>query len=234
MAGIHLETKRPIEGEDLIQFGRHLVQQGYTVVCTEAFPYNTVSKPDAEEGFVWWQAGAEKLLQDNPEWTGMGRLVWDTSRALDLLLQQDGVDSDRVVVMGHSLGGKMAFYAGSLDDRFAATVSSDFGIGFAFTNWDAPWYLGERIHEPDFPLAHHQLLALHAPRPFLLIGGEADRPASWQYLNEAKRVYDLYGASAALGFFDHASGHRPTEESLRIAYGWLSEQFGLKQRPWDP
>jgi hypothetical protein len=234
MAGLDLSTRQPIEDEELIQFGRHLVQQGYVVVCTEAFPYNTVAEPDDAIGFEWWQAGAEKVLQDNPDWTGMGKLLWDTSRALDLLLDQPDVDADRVVVMGHSLGGKMAFYAGALDDRFKATISSDFGMGFTFTNWDALWYLGERINDPDFGLGHHQLLALQAPRPFLLIGGEADRPATWQYINEAEKVYELYGAECAVGFFDHASGHRPTEESLQIAYAWLAEQFGLEPRPWHP
>jgi predicted esterase len=231
-AGIDLGTHDSIRDGTLIQFGRHLVQQGYTVACTEAFPYNTVPAPEDEAGFAWWQAGAEKLLQDNPSWTGMGRLAWDASRALDLLLDRPGIDADRVAIMGHSLGGKIAFYSGSLDDRFAAAISSDFGMGFGFTNWEAPWYLGERILDADFPLAHHQVLALQAPRPFLLIGGEADRPATWQYIAEAKRIYELYGSSSAVGFFDHASGHRPTEESLHIAYGWLAEQFGLEPRPW--
>jgi pimeloyl-ACP methyl ester carboxylesterase len=193
-----------------------------------------VPAPESEAGFAWWQAGAEKLLKDNPSWTGMGRLAWDASRALDLLLEIPDVDPGRIAVMGHSLGGKIAFYAGALDDRFAATISSDFGMGFSFTNWDALWYLGKKIHHPDFALSHHQLLALQAPRPFLLIGGEADRQASWQYINEARKVYDLYEGASSIGFFDHASGHRPTEESLHIAYGWLTEQFGLTLRPWVP
>ena len=83
-----------------------------------------------------------------------------------------------------------------------------------------------------FTLAHHQLLALHAPRSFLLVGGEADRPASWQYIQEAQKVYRLYGREDAVGFFDHASGHSPTEESLRLAYRWLAEQFSLPEQPW--
>jgi hypothetical protein len=234
MVGLDISTREPLVGESpLIQFARHLAEQGYLVVCTEAFPYNTVSEPEENVGFAWWQKGAEKLLLDHPDWTGMGKLVYDTRRALDLLLAQPTVDPSRVGVMGHSLGGKMSFYAGCLDERFHAVISSDFGMGWSFTNWDAPWYLGKQIKEPGFTLAHHHLLALAAPRPFLLFGGEADRPATWQYLEEARKVYSLYGQSSAIGFFDHGAGHRPTEESLEVAYGWLAEHFGVNPNPWS-
>jgi hypothetical protein len=234
MVGINIETQaRLTEESPLIQFGRHLVEQGYAIVCTEAFPYNTVSEPQKNVGFAWWQKGAEKLLQDNPHWTGIAKLAYDTSRALDLLLAQPHIDPQRVGVMGHSLGGKMAFYAGCLDERFQAIVGSDFGMGWSFTNWSAPWYLGEQINHSDFKLAHHHLLSLFAPKPFLLFGGEADRPATWQYLEEARKVYTLYEKPENIGFFDHATGHRPTEESLHMAYGWLAEQFKVTPHAWS-
>ncbi len=233
MVGYDLQNHQPVVEDRVIQFGRHLVQQGYVVVCPEAFPYNTVQEPEDDRGFAWWEAAAAKLHIDHPNWTGIGKLVWDTQRAMDLLLNQHDVDHDRVGVMGHSLGGKMAFYAGVMDERVMATVCSDFGMGYSFTNWDAPWYLGDQINDPSFPLAHHHLLAIHAPRPFLLIGGEADRPATWQYINEAKQVFSLYNREKAIGFFDHASGHRPTPESLEIAYTWLANQFDLEEQAWE-
>ena len=233
MAGFDLEKRVPRTERPNVHFGRHLVQQGYVVVCTEAFPYNTVPEPEDKVGFAWWQAATDKLLRDNPRWTGIAKLVWDTSRATDLLVSQRGVNPERIVVIGHSLGGKMAFYTGALDERIKAVISSDFGIGWHFTNWDAPWYLGDQIHAPGFALAHHQLLALLAPRSFLLIGGEADRPESWQYIQEAQKVYRLYGKEHAAGFFYHGAGHQPTEESIRIAYRWLAEQFGLRERAYE-
>ena len=233
MAGFDLAARAPLTERDNVQFGRHLVQQGYVVACMEAFPYNTVPEPEEGEGFAWWRAAADRLLADNPGWTGMAKLAWDTRRATDLLLSQPDMDPERTVVIGHSLGGKMAFYAGALDARFKATVSSDFGIGWDFTNWDDPWYLGDQIHAPGFTLAHHQLLALHAPRSFLLIGGEADRPESWQYLQEAQKVYGLYGREHAVGHLYHGTGHQPTDESVRAAYQWLAEQFGVPEQPWE-
>lgn len=223
--GLSLETLIPNEEPGVVQFGRHLAEQGYFVVCTEAFPFNTVPQPEMKVWSSWWEAGAKKLLSDHPHWTGIGKLTADTMRTVDLLLEQREVDPDRIGVMGHSLGGKMAFYAGSVDERLKAIVCSDFGIGWRFTNWEYPWYHGGQIFRKDFTLGHHQLLALAAPKPFFLFGGEADRSASWQYLNEARKVYALYGKPEAIGFFDHASGHRPTRESLKVAYSWLREVF---------
>ena len=76
-----------------------------------------------------------------------------------------------------------------------------------------------------------QLLALNAPRSFLLIGGQYDKPESWQYLKAAHEVYKLYDKQNAVGMFDHATGHQPTQESIDLAYQWLAEQFQLPSAP---
>lgn len=233
MAGYNLKEGQPIFKRRNVQFGRHLVQQGYAVVCTEAFPFNTVPEPINNEGFAWWEAASKKLLTDNPHWTGIGKLIWDTKLATDFLLSQKDIDKERVLIIGQSLGGKMSFCAGTLDERIKAIIGSDFGLGWKFTNWSDKWYYGKQIFEKGFTLAHHQLLALHAPSSFLLIGGFADRPASWQYINEAKKVYRLYGKENNVGFFDHNSGHQPTDESIVVAYKWLSEQFNLPELKWE-
>jgi hypothetical protein len=225
MAGFDLERREPIAERPNVQFGRHLVEQGFVVACTEAYPFNTVPEPEESAGFAWWEVATEKLLRQNPRWTGIGKLTWDTSRAVDLLLAQPAVDGTRVLAMGHSLGGKMAFYATAFDERITACITSDFGIAWDFTNWDAPWYFGEQIHADDFTLNGHHALTLIAPRSFLCIAGEADRPESWQYIREAQRVYRLYDREHAAGCFLHMTGHQPTEESIRTAYAWLDEQF---------
>jgi len=233
MAGYDLKTRQPLSPERrTTRFGRHLVEHGFVVACVEAFPYNTVADPGTTENFAWWRAGAAKVLAENPAWTGMGKLIADTRLATDLLLSLPGVDPDRVLIIGHSLGGKMATYNGYLDERIKATIASDLGIGYTFTNWQDPWYLGRKFGEGMNGLAHHHLLALHAPRPYLLVAGLYDGPASWQYLNAAREVYALYGKGQNIGCFDHATGHQPTEESMVAAYQWLCEQFGLPTEPW--
>ena len=64
-----------------------------------------------------------------------------------------------------------------------------------------------------------------APRPFLLIGGKDDRPESQQYINEAKKIYRLYGKEDLVGFIYHGLGHSPDMISMDLAYEWLEEIF---------
>ena len=84
-------------------------------------PFNMVGEAEGGEvGFSRWERATERLLADNPDWTGMGKLTHDVRLATDLLLQQPDVDPARVLAIGHSLGGKMAFCTCS-GRRFAAT-----------------------------------------------------------------------------------------------------------------
>src|SRR5699024_1631668 len=111
---------------------------GFVAICPEAYPYNTVPEPTTigYKRADWWLAAAAKMHQDHPNWTGVGKLVWDGRRAIDLLFELPDIDTQRVAMMGHSLGGKISFYTAALDDRIKATIVSDFGIGWGFTNWN--------------------------------------------------------------------------------------------------
>jgi len=156
----------------------------------------------------------------------MRKMLWDASRAVDILTSLRDVDGQRVGAVGHSLGAKEVLYLAAFDERIRAAVASEGGIGFSFTNWDAPWYLGEAIHAPGFPLNHHQLLALIAPRAFLVLAGEsgpgaADGDRTWPYLQAALPVYRLFGAPARLGLFNHRQGHTIPPEALKRLIEWL-------------
>ena len=112
-------------------------------------------------------------------------------------------------------------------------MASDFGIGWKSTNWSDAWYLGERIAGEGFELEPGELLSLHAPRAFLLVAGQYDGKGSMGHLERAAGVYRTYAAGKRLGVIDHASGHRPTEASLRLAYRWLAGVLGLQERAWE-
>ena len=130
--------------------------------------------------------------------------------------------ADRIGAIGHSLGAKEALYLAAFDERVRATVSSEGGIGLADSNWDAPWYLGEAIRRPGFALEQAQVLALAAPRAFLLIGGDsADGDASWPSIDAVRPVWSLLGAADAVGLFNHRQGHAFPEIAQARAYEWL-------------
>jgi hypothetical protein len=127
--------------------------------------------------------------------------------------------------VGHSLGAKEAFYLAAFDDRVKVAVSNEGGIGINFSNWDAPWYLDKNIHK--FGHEHHEVLALVAPKPFLLIGGEsADGEKSRPYIKSVFPVYDLYGDKRQnIEFYNHGQGHSPTPFSEKLTYNWLADHL---------
>jgi hypothetical protein len=149
-------------------------------------------------------------------------MLWDAQRAVDMLTALPQVDATRLGVIGNSLGAKEALYLAAFDERIKAGVFSEGGIGVTFSNWDASWYLGPTVLKPP-RRDHHELLALIAPRPFLVVGGEsADGDRSWPYVLSAAEVYDLFGQPRRLGLYNHRQGHAVPPEALRRMLGWLS------------
>jgi len=179
--------------------GVQLVQRGFVVWC----PRNYINIEGED-----WKGNAHRVLLQHPGWTGMTRMLWDAVRAVDFLESLPNVDRNRIGCLGHSLGGKEVLYAMAFDERYRAGVSSEGGIGLRFSNWDAEWYLGDRINAPDFRHENHEVLALIAPRPFLLLAGNsADGDKSVTFIEAVKPVYRLFGAAEQLRIFNHGLGH---------------------------
>jgi len=154
----------------------------------------------------------------------MAKMLFDAQRSVDVLAGIDDVDSTRIGTIGHSLGGKEAFYLGAFDERVKVIVSNEGGIGIDFSNWDDPWYLGKEIH--GFEHQHHELLALCAPKPFLLIGGDSsDGIKSTPYIEAVKPVYRLYGKEDNLKLFNHGQGHNITPEAEKLSYQWMIDHL---------
>lgn len=193
--------------------GVQLVQRGYVVWC----PRNYINTEGAD-----WVGNAKRVLAAHTNWTGMTRMVWDAIRAVDFVESLPNVDRKRIGCLGHSLGGKQALYAAAFDERIKAAVSSEGGIGLKFSNWDAPWYLGPKIHTSDFKLENHQLLALLAPRAFLLLAGDsADGERSGEFIEAARAVYELFGARDNLQWFNHHGGHRYSPDARAVSETFL-------------
>jgi dienelactone hydrolase len=204
-----------LEGPADKHIGLHLARRGYVAVCPRCFLWQYLEGKKIGDAVDW-------LRRRHPGVTGMEKMLFDARRAVDLLVSLPGVDPARVGAIGHSLGAKEALYLAAFDTRVRATVSSEGGIGLTYSNWDAPWYLGEAIRRPGFPLDHGQILALSAPRAFLLIGGDsADGDQSWPYVEAALPVWSLLQAPDAVGLFNHRQGHAFPEVAQSRSYEWL-------------
>lgn len=78
--------------------------------------------------------------------------------------------------------------------------------------------------EPPFDL--HEVAALIAPRPWLNISAYFDQAYGKQeFLAEVGaqlyRVYELYQAAQAFGYYMHGSDHSFPKPARELAYAWL-------------
>lgn len=196
-------------------FGLQAAQRGMVALCPRCFLWTEAAPVD-------YKAQVARFQKDYPQAKGMAKMLLDAMAAVDLLASLPGVDPDRIGAVGHSLGAKEVLYLAALDQRIRAAVASEGGVGLRFSNWDAPWYLGEAIRSERFGHDHHELLALAAPRAFLLIGGDsADGDRSWPYIEAAMQVYRLYTAEPALGLWNHRQGHQVPPEAVEKIFQWL-------------
>ena len=216
-----------------VPVGKNLGGKVFRTPAVHAFAPLAAQRGCIAVAMRWWgesygegySEAVANLLARHPGVTGMGKWVWDAARLLDYLATLSFVDSRRIGIMGHSLGAKMTLYAMAMDERIGAGVFSEGGIGLTYSNYEDYWYLGEKAGALPAGTDHHELLALIAPRPFLMIGGEsADNDRSWHYVNAARPVYELFRRPLHIGYFNHRSGHSPTPEAVRLAMDWM-ERF---------
>jgi len=196
------------------------VQAGYMAVAIQWFGEGS--------GESLPEAVAELALR-HPQLTGLGKWVNDARVLVNFLYTQPDVDRERIAIMGHSLGGKMALYAGALDDRIAVTVASEPGIGFSSSNYEDFWYWGDRLATLPAGTDQHELLAIMAPRPFLLIAGDnADKDSSWNYIEAARPYYARAGDAERIGMLNHRTGHTPTPEAVFRGMEWIRHFFEVR------
>lgn len=197
-----------------------LVRRGYITLSPECF----IMKKDSP------RSRAEELARRRPGWTGLGKMTFDASRCVDYLETLPQVDRSRIACIGHSLGAKEVLYAMAFETRYQVGVFNEGGIGLRMSNWTDPWYLTEAMKKHIPEMENHQVMALIAPRPFLLLGGDsADGAASWPFVKEAREVYALLGAKDRIGLHNHKAGHTFPAQARQLAYQWLDHW--LKFRP---
>ena len=201
----------------IVPFGYRLAKQGFVVFCPQCFLMH--EKGDQTPAQI-----TRRFQQRHPGSKGMAKMLFDAQRAVDVLVSLEEVDSSRIGATGHSLGGKEVLYLGAFDDRVKAVVSNEGGIGISFSNWNDIWYLVKEIH--DFKHKHHEVLALVAPKSFLLIGGgSADGEQSRPYVEAVEPVYDLFRNRKNIELFVHDKGHDVTAEGETNTYKWLKKRL---------
>lgn len=166
---------------------------------------------------------------------GVSRLIDGIQIAASQLASPLPIDAKHLAVTGCSYAGKMALFAGALDERVALTIAQESGGGGApawrvsqgiepngsvekIDNTDGSWFMqgmktqfaGDRVYK--LPHDHHELMALVAPRA-LLVTGNTDftwlsNRANYVSSRAAKAVYETLGVGDRFGFYiDGGHGH---------------------------
>ena len=99
-------------------YAKHLAERGYVVLAPDLYadgerleaghrPYETVD-----------------FYQRYPEWSVVGKAVWDNMLCVDYLCSLNFVDKNNVGIIGHSLGGHNSVFTAGFDQRFKAVVTN--------------------------------------------------------------------------------------------------------------
>lgn len=204
-----------LDGPEDKWIGLRLAQAGYVAFCPRCYLWQYGEPKNLMKAVTW-------LHRRHPMVKGMAKMLFDAVRAVDLLVSLPEVNARQIGSVGHSLGAKEVLYLAAFDERVRATVSSEGGIGIGYSNWNAPWYLDAAIDAQKVELNHADLLALVAPRAFLLMGGDsADGDISWPYIEANLPVWKLTGEPLAVGNWNHHLGHAFPPDAMRHTLEWF-------------
>lgn len=161
-------------------------------------------------GFGMRQSEAHGFYEGHPRWSLLGKMVDEVHGAVDVLTRCERINPNAVFVAGYSLGGTVALHAAALDERirgvcaFSAftpmrletpTKGTGHLLDLAQLHGLLP-QLGPFLDQPErIPYDYHELLALIAPRPMLIVAPrldqEADLAAIRNCVQEVRQVFAL-------------------------------------------
>ena len=177
-----------------------ILKRGYAAIAfyMSELASETYRSETALESGVFKVFGPKYKERKGNDWGVLSAWAWGASRVMDWIASNSALDAGKVMVVGHSRGGKSALVAGVLDKRFSMVVSNNSGRGGASLNkmempLSEPWrsfaYYGVGYwfcanYEKTFcegrdqkaPYDQSDWLSLVSPRILAVGSGQAD---SW-------------------------------------------------------
>jgi len=187
---------------------------------------------------------------------GVSRLIDGMEIATHQSVNPLPIDMNHLAVSGCSFAGKMALYAGALDERIALTIAQENGGGgspswrFSHdieaqgtvedvddTNYD--WFAqtllqfaGDNVYK--LPFDQHELMALVAPRALLQTGNASQywlsNGSSYVSSRATQQIYNALGIGDRFGFFiDGSHAHCATNPIENAPITAFVDKFMLGQ-----
>ena len=217
-----------LAGDPMYAYGLELCQRGYIVLCPdhlafeERIPEHFRRRPSdlrEYERFAFCKYIQEgKCLQT--------KYLHDLSVALDMLCSLDYVDTDKLGMIGHSLGGQETLWFTWYDSRIKASIAScGFGkINTIFRDWvnhNFALYVPGMAQFADID----EIVCDLAPRPFAASWGALDDifpiDGVREIVAKAEAVYAETGKQGNFLPYIFEDEHCFNPDFKKRAYGWL-------------
>lgn len=201
-------------------YGKALTDAGYAALAIDSWLFEERQRPEGESAFT-----KGRLLEGDTVW---GMMLRDTHAALIFALAELDVDSQRVAIMGLSMGASMAWWSAALDERIKVCVDlccmTDFHAAIRSGGID-----GHGIYYcvPGLlrSFSTTEINALTVPRPHLSLNGRFDplTPEDGLIAVDAamREAYAAAGAPEAWRMEIHDCGHEETPAMRSAALGFL-------------
>lgn len=219
-------------------WGAELARRGFVVICPDQLCFEergwVVARGAADGWQHEWLEGFGRLAQGK---TLMGKLAFDTSRAIDVLVSRADVQADRIGVMGHSGGGSQSYSACLFDPRITVGVFNC-GISSIVAKIRDSRSSGPTSLIPGVASLGDMAAAVAtmAPRAVLMLNGSED----WLFPTDgvlntyfrAKKAYRSLGAEDRLDLVLAEGPHVFGPKQRQCGFEWLERW--LKHTPINP
>lgn len=206
------------------------VEAGFVVFCFDQI------------GFGYRIEEVENFYRRHPKWSLLGKMIRDSQSALDVLVSLPYVDTNRIFVVGYSLGAIIGLHLGVLDERikgFAGVcIPEPFRLDKpdkwtgGIKKWSHRYMLIPRLglfirKEDKVPYDVDSLLACFAPKPVLVISPVLDREADVEDVTRsveiARSIYTLYNATDKLQQMTPETYNQFGPEMQDLVIKWLKD-----------
>ena len=177
------------------------------------------------------------FYERHPEWSLVGKDIWDTQRAVDYLQSLEFVNGRRIGMLGHSYGGHTSIFAAALEPRIGCVFASGPVSDFLHhgQHWAVPKGAGNSQslpqlrpyvldHTRGLPVIFHEWTALIAPRPLWVQQAAGERrPMEEENHAAVAEVYRTLGAGERVRYMWQAGDHDFPPEARQAAVEWLQQ-----------
>lgn len=189
-----------------------------------------------------------ELYEKHPQWSYLGKIIWDCMRGVDVLAALPEVDPERIGMTGHSLGAIATVFTAAFEPRLKVLVSNGCVASWYEQHQPGHWALDDsdgqincfiRRLRPyltperwrEIPVQWPQIMALAAPRPLLVIqagkGPEDNLEEHWAHYGSnhvgCREIYNLLDAGDNVCFVRTEAGHGFPHAARQSMVQWFQE-----------